>query len=63
VDDLTNAGVSAEAEIQEANYGHVPRKILAVADSCDARIIVVGSRGEQFSGTPMSSCPLPSLYG
>src|ERR1035441_11077622 len=45
VDDLTNAGVSAEAEIQEANYGHIPRKILAVADSCDARIIVVGSRG------------------
>ena len=42
---LAKAGVSAETEIQEANYGHVPRMILAVADSCDARIIVVGSRG------------------
>src|ERR1039457_311141 len=45
VDDLTNAGVSAEAEIQDATCAHPPGKTRPVADSCDARIIVVGPGG------------------
>ena len=45
VDDLKQAGVTAEAEIREANYGHVARKILDVADEHDARMLVLGSHG------------------
>jgi nucleotide-binding universal stress UspA family protein len=30
--------------IREAGYGHIARGILAIADECDARIIVVGWR-------------------
>ena len=45
VDDLKKAGVTAHGDIREANYGHVPRKILDAADEHDARILVLGSRG------------------
>ncbi len=45
VDDLKRAGVTADAEIREANYGHVVRKILDAADEHDARMLVLGSRG------------------
>jgi nucleotide-binding universal stress UspA family protein len=45
VDDLKQAGVTAEAEIREANYGHVARHILDVADQHDARMLVLGSHG------------------
>lgn len=45
VDDLKQAGVTADAEIREANYGHVVRKILDAADEHDARMLVLGSHG------------------
>jgi nucleotide-binding universal stress UspA family protein len=41
--DLKNAGIQAEAEIREADYGHVARAILAAAEEHDARILVLGS--------------------
>jgi nucleotide-binding universal stress UspA family protein len=40
---LKQAGVNAEGAVREANVGHVARKILAVADEYDARILIVGS--------------------
>jgi nucleotide-binding universal stress UspA family protein len=40
---LSSAGVKAEGAIREADYGHVARKILAEADNCDARMLVLGS--------------------
>ena len=43
VADLTKAGASAEGVIREADYGHVARRILAVADEYDARIVVLGA--------------------
>jgi nucleotide-binding universal stress UspA family protein len=43
VADLKSAGVTAEAEIREAQLGHIARGILAAADEHDARIIVLGS--------------------
>jgi hypothetical protein len=32
VDSLSSVGIAAESEIREADFGHVARKILAVAD-------------------------------
>src|SRR5208282_4082034 len=43
VRDLNNDGIDAESSIREADYGHVARKILAVADEHDARVVVLGS--------------------
>jgi len=43
VRDLQDAGVRAEAEIREADYGHVARAILAAAEEHNARILVLGS--------------------
>ena len=40
---LKNDGINAESAIRVANYGHVARKILAVADEYDARFLVLGS--------------------
>lgn len=37
------AGVKAEGSIREADYGHVARRILAEAESCGARMLVLGS--------------------
>jgi nucleotide-binding universal stress UspA family protein len=45
VDDLAKAGITARGEVREAMFGHVSKTILAVADSLDARMIVLGSRG------------------
>ncbi|HTS95998.1 MAG TPA: universal stress protein [Streptosporangiaceae bacterium] len=45
VADLKDAGVSAEGEIREAQFGHIARGILAAADEHDARIVVLGSSG------------------
>lgn len=57
VEDLRGAGISAESDIREADFGHVSRKILAVADEYDARIIVLGSRGR----TDVPHLPLGSV--
>lgn len=43
VADLKNEGVDATSVIGEANYGHIARKILAVADEYDARLVMLGS--------------------
>jgi nucleotide-binding universal stress UspA family protein len=40
---LGSAGVTAEGAIRAADYGHVARKILAEADTCNARMLVLGS--------------------
>jgi nucleotide-binding universal stress UspA family protein len=45
VADLARSGVAAESAIGEAEVAHVARKILAVADACDARVIILGSSG------------------
>jgi nucleotide-binding universal stress UspA family protein len=45
VANLSGAGITAEPEIREADFGHVARKILDVADERDARLIVLGSSG------------------
>jgi nucleotide-binding universal stress UspA family protein len=43
VADLTAAGIQAESTIREAEYGHVARRILDVADEYDPRILVLGA--------------------
>jgi len=42
---LKDAGITAEGEIREAQFGHIAGDILAAADDNDARIIVLGSGG------------------
>jgi nucleotide-binding universal stress UspA family protein len=43
VADLKAAGVSAEGEIREANFGHIAGAILHAAQDHDARMVVLGS--------------------
>lgn len=43
VSELRDAGVQADGEIGGADFGHVARAILKVADECDARMVVLGS--------------------
>ena len=43
VADLQAAGVSAEGEIREANFGHIAAAVLHAADDHGARIVVLGS--------------------
>jgi len=43
VRDLQDAGIQAEAEIREADYGHIARAIMAAAEEHDSRITVLGS--------------------
>jgi nucleotide-binding universal stress UspA family protein len=43
VSDLQAAGVGAEGEIREANFGHVAAAILHAAQDHDARLVVLGS--------------------
>jgi len=57
VTDLRAAGINAESDVRDADFGHLSRKILAVADECDARIIVLGSRGR----TDVPHLPLGSV--
>jgi nucleotide-binding universal stress UspA family protein len=45
VSDLRSAGVSADGDVRDADFGHLSRTILAAADEYDARIIVLGARG------------------
>jgi nucleotide-binding universal stress UspA family protein len=44
VADLKNSGIDAEGAIHEAEYGHLARKILAVVDEYDPRVLVLGAR-------------------
>jgi hypothetical protein len=57
VSDLQAAGVSAEGEIREANYGHVAAAIAHAAQEHDARIVVLGSS----SRTDLPRMPLGSV--
>jgi len=43
VSELEAAGVSAEGVIRDADFGHISRAILKVADEYDARMVVLGS--------------------
>jgi nucleotide-binding universal stress UspA family protein len=43
VGDLRAAGISAEADIRDADFGHIARGILAAGNDHDARIMVLGS--------------------
>jgi nucleotide-binding universal stress UspA family protein len=45
VADLKGAGISADGEIREAQFGHIAANILAAADEHDARIVVLGTSG------------------
>jgi nucleotide-binding universal stress UspA family protein len=55
--DLKAAGVSAEGEIREANFGHIAAAILHAAQDHDARIVVLGSS----SRTDLPRIPLGSV--
>ena len=45
VNDLRAEGITVEGDIREAEFGHISRRILEIADDYDARIIVLGARG------------------
>ena len=57
VSSLQAAGVSAEGEIGEANYGHTAVAILKAAALHDARLVVLGSS----SRTDLPRMPLGSV--
>jgi nucleotide-binding universal stress UspA family protein len=57
VSDLQAAGLSAESEIREANFGHVAAAILHAAQDHDARLVVLGSS----SRTDLPRIPLGSV--
>lgn len=57
--DLKAAGVSAEGEIRDANYGHIAAAILHAAQDHDARLVVLGSS----SRTDLPRIPLGSVAG
>ena len=44
VADLKTAGIDAEGVTQEAEYGHLARRILEIVDEYDPRILVLGAR-------------------
>lgn len=45
VNNLRAAGITAEEDIREADFGHISRRVLEIAEEYDARIIVLGARG------------------
>ena len=51
------AGITADGEIREAQFGHIARNILDAADDHDARIVVLGSSGR----TDMPHLPFGSV--
>jgi nucleotide-binding universal stress UspA family protein len=57
VSGLQAAGVSAEGEIRQANYGHIAVAILKVVTERDVRIVVLGSS----SRTDLPRIPLGSV--
>jgi len=59
VADLQAAGITAESEIREANYGHVAAAIVRAAADHDARLVVLGSS----SRTDLPRMPLGSVAG
>ncbi len=64
VNDLRSAGISAEGIIREADFGHISRRILDIADDYDARIIVLGARGRHdLPHLPLGSVSHRLLHG
>jgi nucleotide-binding universal stress UspA family protein len=57
VSELQAAGVSAEAEVREVNFGHIAAGILHAAEDHDARLVVLGSGGR----TDLPRIPLGSV--
>ena len=57
VADMKAAGITADGEIREAQFGHIARNILDAADEHDARILVLGSSGR----TDMPHLPFGSV--
>jgi len=57
VADLRAAGVSAEGEIRDANFGHIAAAIWHAAQDFDARLVVLGSS----SRTDLPRIPLGSV--
>jgi nucleotide-binding universal stress UspA family protein len=57
VADLKSSGVDAEGAIHEAEYGHVARRILAIVDEYDPRVLVLGAR----SRTDLPHVPFGSV--
>jgi nucleotide-binding universal stress UspA family protein len=57
VADLQAAGIKADGEIREAQFGHIARNILDAADEHDARVVVLGSSGR----TDMPRLPFGSV--
>ena len=56
---LKAAGISAEGEVREANYGHIAAAIVHAAADHDARLVVLGSS----SRTDLPRMPLGSVAG
>jgi nucleotide-binding universal stress UspA family protein len=44
VADLKASGIDAEGVTREAEYGHLARRILEIADEYDPRVLVLGAR-------------------
>ena len=64
MNDLRSAGISAEGDIREAEFGHISRRILEIADDHDARIIVLGARGRHdVPHLPLGSVSHRLLHG
>jgi nucleotide-binding universal stress UspA family protein len=46
VERLRSAGVKPEARAEVVHFGHVPRRIVEIADEIGADPIAIGTRGE-----------------
>jgi nucleotide-binding universal stress UspA family protein len=55
--DLKTSGIDAEGVIRDAEYGHLARRILAVVDEYDPRMLVLGAR----SRTDLPLVPFGSI--
>ena len=63
VTSMKDAGINADGEIREAQFGHIARKILTAADEHDARIVVLGSGGHtDVPHLPFGSVSLRLLH-
>jgi nucleotide-binding universal stress UspA family protein len=63
VADMKSAGIAADGEIREAQFGHIAMNILAAADEHDARIVVLGSGGRtDVPHLPFGSVSLRLLH-
>jgi nucleotide-binding universal stress UspA family protein len=53
---LKSAGIDAEGEVRDTEFGHAAREIVADAKEHDADVIIMGSRGRSdFAGALLGS--------